>query len=334
MRRRGRESPPPRGGFALPLVLAVGACALLLVLASASTTWRAYRGARQATAAARADMAAERGMAELVGDALRDSLAMRPLADTLRRRWIDGEGLTLSGVAVRPAPFVVWVAVTASEGGGGDPAAVRATRVRAERLAPPAWPIRAALTSTSPVDSLTESGAAAGAASGLASVIGTVGADPTDCFGGRHAGVPSVRQLPVDSVRAEWAVSWGAALARATPWRSDAPPDGRWRVQLLEARDSVLVGPRRWQGVLLHDGPLRLVGSIEGRGLLIVRGALDASAARLSISGAVLVDDPRSARVQLGTATLQWNRCAVSMALAALAVPRAAPFHTWVGLTP
>lgn len=311
-----------RYGFALPLVLAVATCALLLVLASASTTWRAYRGARAAMAHARADLAAERGVALLVRDALDDSLRERPLADTLRSSEVDAEGLTLSRVVVRASPFTMWVVVTASEGGGGDLAAVRATRIRAERLAAPSWPVRAAVVSTSSIDS---SGAM---------LTGTLMDDRTDCFAERHAAIAAARQLPVDSVRPAWSTSWPAARARATPWSVDAPVDARWRVHIIPDRDSVLLGPRRWQGLVLHDGPLRLVGAFTARGLLVVRGTLDASAARLAISGAVLVDDPRAQPVRLGAATVQWNRCAVSMALATVAVPRSAPFHTWVGLTP
>lgn len=311
-----------RRGFALPLVLAVGACALLLVLASASTTWRAYRGARQAMAMARADMAAERGAAEAVRDALQDSVRERPLADSMRSREVDAEGLTLTRLVVRPSPWVLWVSVTASEGGGGDVSAARATRGRVERLAPPRWPVHAALTATSPVDS---SGSVLG---------GAPLRDLTDCFGESRASVPAARQLPRDSVRRALAEGWDATAARAAEWTRDAPDDGRWRLHLIPRRDSVLAGPRRWQGLVLHEGPLRLVGAFEGTGILIVRGALDASGARLAVRGAVVVDDSLARPVRLGPATLQWNRCAVSMALATAATLRAAPFHVWVGLTP
>jgi hypothetical protein len=303
-------------------VLAVAAAALLLVLASASTTWRAYRGARAAVAAARVDMAAERGVAHAIEAALADSIRERPLGDTVRTAIIDGDGLTVAASAVRSAPFVLWVSALASEGGGGAPAAARAARARVERLAPPLWPLRAALTTTSPVDSA------------AARLWGAVPDDATDCQGERSRPVPAARQLPVDSVRAPLASGWSAALARAAPWRPPDANEGRWRVQVIPEADSVLSGPRRWQGLLLHHGPLRLLGALDGRGVLIVRGALDASAARLTVSGAVLVDDPQQRTVRLGAATLQWNRCAVAMALATIATPRAAPFHAASGLVP
>jgi hypothetical protein len=322
MRAEGARVDGARRGFALPLVLAVGACAMLLVLASASTTWRAYRGARHTVAMMRADMAAERGAAEAVTDALQDSLRERPLADPIVTRRVDAEGITLTRTVLRTSPWVLWVSVTASEGGGGDASSVRAVRTRVERLAPPSWPLRSTVVATSPIDS---TGALVG---------GSGASDVTDCLGGPRASVRAAQQLPPDSVRGVWASTWPVALSRGATWTADAPADGRWRVHVIPPRDSVLTGPRTWQGLLLHEGPLRLVGAFSGRGLLVVRGPLNASAARLSVQGAVLVDAPGGEPVRLGAATLQWSRCAVSMALAALAAPRAGPFHTWVGLTP
>ncbi|MBY0491254.1 MAG: hypothetical protein K2R93_15535 [Gemmatimonadaceae bacterium] len=316
------HSPTPPRGFALPLVLAVAASALLLVLASASTTWRAYRGARRAALAARADMAAERGVADAVSGWLADSLRERPLADTLRAREVDAEGFTLQRVALRTAPFVFWVSAEASEGGGGEPSAVRVVRTRAERLAPPSWPVRAAVSTTVLVDTT------------AATIVGALAPDVTDCLGEAHGAVPAVRTVPADSLRAAWANSWSQALDRARPWPAAVAADARWRVHVIPTRDSVLIGPRTWQGLLLHEGPLRLIGRFDGRGLLVVRGTLDATAAQLTLSGAALVDDPAARVSRLGPAVVQWNRCDVAMALATIATPRAAPFHAWVGLTP
>jgi hypothetical protein len=108
--------------------------------------------------------------------------------------------------------------------------------------------------------------------------------------------------------------------------------DSVWRAATIAPTDSLIVGPMRWTGLLLHEGPLRLIGDVALQGVLIVRGTLDARAARLRVRGGVLLDDPATPSM-LGPAELQWDRCAVEMALSTLAEPRSTPFRVWHTVT-
>lgn len=312
----------PRAGFALPLVLATAAAALLIVLASTATTWRAYRGARLALAAASVDLAAERALVSALELGARDSLSSRPLFDTLRAQVVDAEGITLAMMTYRSSPSVAWIVASASEGGSSNVDAARGIRTRAVRLRPPALPIAAALTTNSTVDS---SGA---------QLIGSLTVDASGCEGDRGQSVMPVRQLSVDTLRNQVNRVWPTLVANSSAWRGDPPNDTRWRAAVIPSSDSVLVGPHRWQGLLIHDGPMRVLGDLTVNGVLVVRGPLDASAARLTILGALIVADSQSLPVRLGPARIQWERCAVSMALGAVSQPVTAPFDVWRTVTP
>ncbi len=311
-----------RPGFALPLVLATAAVALLIVLASTATTWRAYRGARLALAAASVDLAAERALVSAIELGTRDSLSNRPLFDTLRAQLVDAEGITLAMSSYRSSPSVAWIVASASESGSASVDAVRAIRTRALSLRPPAVPILAALTTSSAVDS---SGA---------QLTGSLTIDASGCEGDRGRAMAQLRQLPIDTLRNQLARVWPTLVARASEWRGDAPNDPRWRAAVISTSDSVLVGPHRWQGLLLHDGSLRVIGDLTVNGVLIVRGHLDASAARLTVLGALIVADSLSLPVRLGSARIQWERCAVAMALGVVSQPVSAPFDVWRTVTP
>lgn len=311
-----------RPGFALPLVLATAAVALLVVLASSATTWRAYRGARLAFSAASIDLAAERGLVTALEVGVHDSLISRPLFDTLRAQIVDAEGITLALSTFRSSPWVAWIVATASEGGSSNADAARAIRTRAMRLRPPVLPVAAALTTNSLVDSVG------------AQLIGSLPVDASGCDGDRGQSMTAARQLPVDTLRNQLNRVWATLTTRASAWHGDAPNDSRWRSAVLPAADSVLVGPHRWQGLLLHDGPLRVIGDLTVNGVLVVRGHFDASAARLTVLGALIVADSLSFPVRLGPARIQWERCAVSMALGAVSQAVSAPFDLWRTVTP
>jgi hypothetical protein len=68
-------------------------------------------------------------------------------------------------------------------------------------------------------------------------------------------------------------------------------------------------------------------------GILIVEGYLDATAASLSVQGAVVAVDTSARGVMLGARSdLRYDRCAVQMALATVARPTLAPFSLWHSL--
>jgi hypothetical protein len=75
---------------------------------------------------------------------------------------------------------------------------------------------------------------------------------------------------------------------------------------------------------------LVVTGSLDVEGVLVVRGRLDARGAVLRVRGALLVASVGNRDVELGDQTrVQYDRCAVQMALATIAVPRTRPFSLW-----
>lgn len=83
-----------------------------------------------------------------------------------------------------------------------------------------------------------------------------------------------------------------------------------------------LRGPARFQGTLLVDGDLVVEGLVQGAGVVVVRGAVDAGAGSLVLDGALVAGGP----VRLGTGSrVRASSCAAARAsgYAARAVPLA-----------
>jgi Tfp pilus assembly protein PilV len=317
----------PRGnaprGFALPLVLVALVCSMIMVLSAATTTWRTVRGAQVAVRATRTALAAETAVAAAAAGIVGDSLLQLPLGNRREQRRVDASGTVVTTETVRTAPLVGWIAARATDGIVTTGLSPRAAIVRVLYLRPPAVAVDAALQAASAIDS-----------SGGARLVGSGVMDSTACGAPEGHAAPAVAALDSATRRAALAMAWAGMRARSAPWSSSSPPaDSVWRAAHVLPADSVVVGPVRVTGLVLHDGPLRLIGNVAVHGLLIVRGALDARAAQLTIRGALIVDSP-AAPVQLGPAAVIWNRCAVEMALATVATPRSAPFHTWQSVTP
>jgi hypothetical protein len=73
---------------------------------------------------------------------------------------------------------------------------------------------------------------------------------------------------------------------------------------------------------------------VQLTGVLLVTGRLDASAAALTVHGAVVVADSSPHAVRLGaTGRLFYDRCAVQLALATVARPTLIPVARWARLT-
>jgi hypothetical protein len=316
-----------RGGYVLPFVLLVIAAASVVVLSTGTNAWRALRGATGAATSARLQLAAEAALAEAVEGWSGDSVATRPLGTAVHRSRVNADGLLTERRWERTAPDVVWLSVEARSGAVAGASPPHARLTRALSLTVPGFALGAALTSTGPI--------VHGAGSRVRAPA--LGPDSSGCAGEATSSVAEERTLPVAGLPLALGAGWSAWRQRAPAWPAAAADTLRpnWRAVQLRVADSVLTGAVVWQGLMLADGPLRIVGDLTLQGVLVVRGALDARGARLSVRGAVVVADPAGAPVLLGpSSTIDWNRCGVQMALATVALPRAHPFHAWHAVSP
>lgn len=125
--------------------------------------------------------------------------------------------------------------------------------------------------------------------------------------------------------RDAWGEPWRGGGA-VTPCAGRAP-----LVHVRGAGRTVLRAPARWQGVLLVDGDLAIEGAVEGAGVLVVQGTLDASAGALRLAGALLVRGD----VRLGSGSrVARSACAVGRAARAAGKPTARGRRSWFEVTP
>jgi hypothetical protein len=138
-----------------------------------------------------------------------------------------------------------------------------------------------------------------------------------------------------DSLRALFDRAWPVVVARsAAPMRTadsavvQAMP---WRASVMSGSARVTLGGMSdVHGVLAIDGDLVVHGVARITGVLLVRGALDARDGELEVHGALLVRDAAQSGNALGPrARVRYEPCVVGRALAAVSLPRVAPFALW-----
>jgi hypothetical protein len=285
-------------GFALPLVLVALAMCGVLALSAGTTAWRALRSTREAATATRVQLAVDEVLAAEV-EAWRDGRFVTDdlgITRTVSRE--SGSGVPVRVRALRSHPLVLWLSATAH-----DPVSsiIGAEVRRTVWLAAPELPLEAALIAVPAV-----SGAAVAPLSDPAAV---------------HAAVDA---------------AWPLIVPQAAP-RTSWPRRGlpSWGAAQLPAGDSILDGPLRWRGLLVHDGALTVRGAVEIDGVLLVRGSLEARGAQLTVRGALLVADRDGPGAIIDpSASLTWDPERIAMALATVARPRLAPFRAWQAVTP
>ncbi|HZF67046.1 MAG TPA: hypothetical protein VEZ47_03295, partial [Gemmatirosa sp.] len=130
----------------------------------------------------------------------------------------------------------------------------------------------------------------------------------------------------------------GHACAPGTwgePWRgAGAVGPCTVRLPVIHVRGegrTTLRAPARWQGVLLVDGDLVVEGQVEGVGLVVVQGRVDATAGALLLHGALLARQG----VLLGPGSrVVRSRCALERAARAAGKPIAYGRRAWLDVTP
>jgi len=346
-----------QAGVVLPFVL----LSLLLVAALASATalasWRAVRGARLAFNGERALQGADEALALALSTWDASAFAARPIGARWQRTITtsDAGTATLSFARTAPLASVVSARMRSLVRGAPDTASRQVTRYLV--LETPAFPARAAVVTLGPaaldsaanVNGLDIGWASDGCGAGrdTLSVPGVHSMGVVMHSAAVIAGAPPVSPGPLVAAslatdRSAFATAWSSALARVT--RTDAilpaaalPPAPAWSARRLVSADSsiapptVTLGTGTHTGLLLVDGDLEVIGTLDVEGLLVVRGRIDARAGTLVVSGALLVRDDRDAGSTLGSASrVRYSPCSVARALATIARPRVAPFSAWI----
>jgi hypothetical protein len=335
-----------RRGFVLPfVVVAIGAAGVLAF----AFTGDALRAARAVLASGRGDDAGH------LADAAMAAALARWTDDS---SWVGAPGtgvlaaVTVGGVPVpirweRHQPLIATLRVMHAERPERRWDWSRRDHWRAVWLEPPPLPVPAAIATNGALQGALGVHIAGGDVALPGSACGarrdTLGVPPVAASavtGSGGGGWPSAPQplAPPTSLLADVQTAMAVVAAR-TPARASGPTPVTlpvttgWQALRLRGDRLAVVGPTRWQGLLVAEGDLTLAGSIDVTGLLVVLGRLDASAAQLTVQGALVAVDTSARGVTLGGASrITFDRCAVEMALATVARPSLAPFALWHSL--
>jgi hypothetical protein len=335
-----------RAGVVLPFVVVVTALVAVLALAAISTIWRGYRATRLAANGVRAQFAADEGLALRLDAWPAETLAAMSLGTTIATRVTTAVGDSVRVRLTRTQPLVAWLTADVILGPLGTPGLVRRHVTRALFLEPPPLPIVGALTAIGTVhgkDPTTIDGRdradatdACGALRDTLSRVPIASAALVDTPAGIWtAPSSSLRLADTATVRVAFDQAWISVIARSPVRAADSIPQTLatlpgWHTLLLDGATVVLQSPSQWRGLLAVSGDLVITGRLDVEGVLVVRGRLDARGGALRVRGALLVAALGHRDLQLGAQTLvQYDRCAVQMALASIAIPRAMPFSLW-----
>lgn len=337
--RRGNH----RRGSTLPLTIVVVASISLLATALLHSAWRSARSADSARRAQQVVRALDEAAVQAIAAYVQDSLTRHDLAQRVWRPDVQVEAIRVRSAWQRTHPLVAWLELDAQPAGTSGPPrtlAARRTERRAFWLAPPAVPRESPLTALAMVEGEDGVTISANAPVGTAwcpgpylhpTVPPVVAGDVSPTSGRLWSTAPAWRSItPAQREAAE--NGWADVLARL-PAHANTDPvqspisDPGWRARRFDVPTLTLKGPLRWQGLLVINGNLVIEGAVELRGILMVRRSLDAQAGQLTVHGAVLANDAATDVVRLGSSSrLQFDPCAVDLALATLARPRAGVF--------
>lgn len=344
---RGTRALCRRRGFVLPFVAIALAAGAVLAMAFAGESLQALRAVRAARIGHDALRHADEALSGVLANWTTDSLYTAPLG-TRHRRTLSVSGWPVTVEWQRLHPLLATVRAIASDTSARRLDITKRDHLRSVWLDPVALPIYASVTTNAVLrgaegtlisgSDVVTLGSACGLARDTASlppvVARAVVADPAGSWPGApiHAAIPATfdeefrSAMPLLSSRVP-EVQWDA-----TP-RALMRPVG-WHAQHIRGPSITLAGPTRWQGLIVVHGALTLQGTVNVTGLLVVDGPFDASRARLTVQGALIVADTSASGVMLGTETrLFYDRCAVQMALATAANPSFAPLALWHRLT-
>jgi len=335
-----------RAGFILPFVVVAAALVAVLGFTAITTSWRAVRAARLAASGVRAQFAADEGLALQLNAWPAESLTSLPLGTTYTSRLTTQIGDPIAVRITRTHPLVAWVSAEVALKSSGSVAVVQRQVTRVVSLDPPPLPIIGALTAIGAVH-----------ATDLTAMTGHDHADAGDACGplrdtrtvppiaaamvsapahAERGEPPFLRLSDTTRVRAAFETAWPAIVARSAVRGAEGNAGGLaqmpgWHALVLSGPQAAVQSSGRWRGLLAVSGDLVVGGSLDVEGVLVVRGRLDARRASLRVRGAVVIASHGNPEVELGDHTrIQFDRCAVLMAMATVALPRSSPFFLWV----
>jgi len=336
----------PARGFVLPFVLIAVTAASLIAFAFTAEGLQGLRGQRAAEQGASVASAADAAIAHALDDFTADSLWRLPLG-VPHPRTMQVNGVAVAVQWQRHQPLFASLRARARTSAARRLDVAEREHYRAVWLAPPPVPVIAALASTGPVtggtgtlvsgSDLALPGSACGTSRDTASVAAVAAPAITGEAPNGWPGAPMA--VPIDTgfpheVRAALALIEGRLPVTITGRLPRAFPAARaWTALHLQGDTVTVAGPTRWTGLVVVRGHFVVTGTVQVTGVLLVDGGLDASAAQLSVQGAVLSADTSARGVMLGARSrLFYDRCAVQMALATVARPSLAPFSLWESL--
>ncbi len=345
-RRPLRRRHPARVGFVLPFVVVATALVAVLALAAISTVWRGYRSTRLAANGVRAQFAGDEGLALLLDAWPAESLAAIPPGTTLSTRVTTAVGDSVRVRMTRTQPLVAWLTADVALEPRGTPGVVRRHVTRAMALEPPALPIVGVVTAIAAVHAqdptIIDGRDVANALDACGVLRDTLSRVPVAATALVDAPVGSWTVQPTHVLLADTAIlraafeqAWTTVVSRSAVRVTNVGPQPLaalpgWHALLLDGPLVTLRAPAQWRGLLAVSGDLVVTGSLDVDGVLIVRGRLDARGAALRIRGALVVGSRGSPSVELGDqAQVRYDRCALQLAMATVAEPRAQPFALW-----
>jgi hypothetical protein len=333
------------------VVIALAAVGVLAMTFS-TVTVRDVAAVERATHAQRLAFVAHASLARAVHQWRDDSLWSRDLGATISHTTALANGERVVVDLHRTHPLAFTARAVASYRDRRQPVAARRELQQVIWLAPPTVRTHAAMTVLGDVSGLDPTlvtgtdladvqspcGPGRDTLSIAALAAPAVSAEGT----GAWTLMPTTTALPIDSsdtfhgVRSA-ALSMGTVILRSSdpaPLPVTVSTSPRWQLLSLQGPVGHITGNNHYRGLLLMDGDLTLTGTLRVEGMLIVRGALDARHGQLTVNGGVIVLGvgvaPGSTAARMGSATrVQFDRCRLEMALATIAVPRAAPFRVW-----
>lgn len=336
-----------RCGFVLPFVVIALSAGALLAMAFAGESLQALRAVRAARIGHDAGRHADEALSGALAHWTTDSLYTAPLG-IRNRRTISVSGWPVTVEWQRLHPLLATVRAIASDTTVRRLDITSRDHLRSVWLDPVALPIYASVTTNADVrgaegtlisgSDVITLGNACGTARDTASLPPVVARDVIAAPAGSWPGAPISVAVPT-SFDDEFRMAMSLLSRRVPEVHWDATPRALmmplgWHAQNIRGPSITLTGPSRWQGLLVVHGPLTLQGTVNVTGLLVVDGPLDASRARLTVQGALVVADTSASGVMLGTESrLFYDRCAVQMALATAAAPSFSPLALWHRLT-
>ena len=342
-----------RRGFILPTVLIAMLLVAILAANLQSAVWRASRGSRLGFAGERALHGADAAIAQQLTLWNAREFASMAIGDrkTSTIALASGTTTTVSLARTALAAAIVEASTSSTKNGVSLTANRRVTRMLVARNLP--LPLQNALTSLGPL--------ALADPSNASNVDQVPVGWTTECANESLVNAPATPLADINAARTQFDASWNQWLALAArsddgnsvtffaptvtsgscdagtgePWRGApavAPCTNEWGARAFaNANPMRITVSSRHQGVLLVDGDLILESNLEIDGLLIVRGAIDASAGRLTVNGAVLIRDTLGHGSRLGFASrVRYSRCALRRALSAVAAPAAITTGGWL----